>query len=95
MHCPSDYILKERSFDHKGRIYDVAAFVPGRLRDDITVEVTCNGKDVIFSYPDGSRMIEKRILEKVGGFDRDRSTSLNAVDYAMDLAEQHVRYWVA
>lgn len=89
-HC-----IRTRSFDHKGRIYDVSACVQPPSPRTVTVHVTCNGHGIYYDYPDGMRTQQKHDVTFFGEIDPLHIETMIAVDYTMDDAERLVRAWVA
>lgn len=87
-------VIKERSFDHRGRVYDVAASVIDTDRYSFRVDVTCNGRTVNYDFPDGDRTTQHHEVTMQTPIDHRTAESMNAVDYSMDDAEALVRRWV-
>jgi hypothetical protein len=91
----SSRILRTRSFDHNGRIYDVSASVSPVTPRTITVEVTSNGAGIYYDYPGGVRTQQMHDVTFIGNIDLSHIATMNAVDFTMDDAEKLVRAWVS
>jgi hypothetical protein len=87
--------IKTRSFDHRGRIYDVTASSASTTPYSFCIDVTCNGRAVNYDYPDGYRTTQRHEITLQKPVNHRTAESMNAVDYSMDEAEALVRRWVA
>ena len=87
--------IRMRSFEHKGRIYDVSACVLASSPRKVTVHVTCNGQGIYFDYPGGVRTQQSHDVTFIGEIDTRHIETMDAIDYTMDDAEKLVRAWVA
>jgi len=86
--------IRERSFDHKGRIYDVVARMSPDSGFTVTVDVMCNGKGIYYDYPDGTRASNRHELWFIGDSDNRQILTSDAVSFSMEDAERLVRAWV-
>jgi hypothetical protein len=89
------HLIRARSFDHKGRVYDVFASVLPASPRTVSVHVTSNGHEVFYDYPDGVRTEQLHEVTFFGEVDTLHLETMNAIDYTMDDAEKLVRAWVA
>ncbi len=89
------HLIRARSFDHKGKVYDVFASILPASPRTVTVHVTSNGNEVYYDYPDGVRTEQMHEVTFVGEVDLLHLETMNVVDWTMDDAEKLVRAWVA